>query len=179
MLGHCGVYCNNWFWLFCLTVYRHPEKYTFGFSAHKVDLSWVKIVTFLHCACSLKCLFKGQDGVSEVVTIKTFFAPCVSMWDHLVHSHRAPSFSRHIDTPFSANPLYFSRRFPSPPIVSLTTLGGAAHSSLKGLFWYKDYSYSYVKYFAITKAKQCTNGLIVSSIILRTNFMFWYYRMIL
>ncbi len=29
----CGVYCNNWFWLFCLTVYMFPEKYLFGFIA--------------------------------------------------------------------------------------------------------------------------------------------------
>ncbi len=29
--GGCGVYCNNWLWLFWLTVYRHPAKYTFGF----------------------------------------------------------------------------------------------------------------------------------------------------
>ncbi len=26
-------------------MYRHPSKYTFGFIAHEVDFSWVKIVT--------------------------------------------------------------------------------------------------------------------------------------
>ncbi len=90
--GGCGVYCNNWLWLFYLTVYTFGEIYTFGFK-HEVDFSWVKIVT--PCLWYLRRGGKTHSGewntyaILFVCLASTPFGKCSYQTPLCIHALRA------------------------------------------------------------------------------------------